>query len=98
MVGEAPVSAGDEVGRMPKHLTFTAWLLQRRGEETAFGELARRVAADAEWVDPQSLGALESTLQGAGCSQAVMQTARRAWQRYLADAGTARAPEVGPPE
>jgi hypothetical protein len=65
--------------------TFTRWLMQYRAEETALGDLARQVSEDAEWQDPQSLAALESTLQGAGCSQVVLQQARRAWRRYAAD-------------
>ncbi len=67
-------------------LTFTKWLLQLRGEETAIGDLARQVAEDPEWTDPHTLSALESTLLGAGCSGAVLETARRAWRRYAADA------------
>jgi hypothetical protein len=71
-------------------LTFTKWLLQHRGEETAIGDLARQVAQDAEWTDPLTLSALESTLLGAGCSGAVLETARRAWRRYAADAPRAK--------
>ncbi len=71
-------------------LTFTKWLLQHRAEETAIGDLARRVAADPEWTDPRTLSALESVLLGAGCSESVMGTARRAWRRYTADAPRAR--------
>jgi hypothetical protein len=59
--------------------------MQYRGEETVLGDLARRVAADAEWENPQSLAALESSLQGAGCSPDFLQFARRAWRRYSGD-------------
>ncbi len=70
--------------------TFTRWLMQYRGEETAFGEFARAVVQDPEWQDPSSLGALESQLQGAGCSHATLETARRAWRRYAADCAPPR--------
>ncbi len=71
-------------------LTFTKWLLQHRGEETAIGDLARQVARDTEWTDPRTLSALESELLGAGCPQTVLETARRAWHRYVADAPRAK--------
>ncbi len=70
---------------MAEALSFTKWLLQYRGEDTAFGDFARAVAQDPEWEDPRSLSLLESHLQGAGCSQASLETARRAWRRYAAD-------------
>ncbi|HTX52745.1 MAG TPA: hypothetical protein VMD08_05010 [Candidatus Baltobacteraceae bacterium] len=66
-------------------LTFTKWLTQFRGEQTALGDLARRVRADTEWEDPRSLAALESALLGAGRSQAEVQVARRAWHRFRGD-------------
>jgi hypothetical protein len=69
-------------------LPFTKWLLQYRGEATAIGDLARQVARDYEWADPPSLVALESQLSGAGCSQTVLDTARRAWRRYSSDVGS----------
>ncbi len=72
--------------------TFTKWLLQYRGEETTFGDFARAVARDPEWEDPRSLPALESHLQGAGCSHATLETARRAWRRYTADCLSPRRP------
>lgn len=75
--GEAPAS------RLP----FTKWLMQFRGEATATGDLARQAARDPEWAEPASLAALESHLQGAGCSQATLEVARRAWRRYAGDAG-----------
>jgi hypothetical protein len=65
--------------------SFTKWLLQYRGEKTAFGDFARAVARDPEWDDPRSLAALESQVQGAGWSHATLETARRAWRRYAAD-------------
>ncbi len=71
---------------MATPLPFTKWLRQYRGEATAVGDLARQVARDHEWADPPSLAALESQLSGAGCSQAVLATARRAWHRYASDA------------
>ncbi len=71
-------------------LTFTKWLLQHRAEETAIGDLARQVARDPEWTDPATLPALESALLGAGCPKHVLETARRAWRRYTADAPRAR--------
>ncbi len=71
-------------------LTFTKWLTQYRGEETAFGDFARAVVQDPEWEDPRSLSALESQLQGAGCSHATLGTARRAWRRYVADSAPPR--------
>ncbi len=71
-------------------LTFTKWLAQYRGEETAFGDFARAVVQDPEWEDPRSLSALESQLQGAGCSHATLETARRAWRRYAADCAPPR--------
>ncbi|MFB3818247.1 MAG: hypothetical protein ACE147_11335 [Candidatus Methylomirabilales bacterium] len=77
--------------------SFTKWLMQYRGEETAVGDLARRVAQDVEWEDPRSLEALESALQGAGCPRAVLETARRAWRRYLADSGARVRPGGGRP-
>jgi hypothetical protein len=70
--------------------SFTKWLQQCRGEETAFGDFARAVAKDPEWDDPHSLAALESHLQGAGCSHATLETARRAWRRYTADCAPRR--------
>ncbi len=70
---------------MTEAYTFTRWLMQYRDEETAVGDLARRVAADLDWTDPPTLTALESALLGAGCSQATLQVARRAWRRYCAD-------------
>jgi hypothetical protein len=70
--------------------TFTKWLMQYRGEETAFGDFARAVAQDPEWEDPRSLPSLESHLQGAGCSHATLETARRAWRRYAADCAPPR--------
>jgi hypothetical protein len=69
---------------------FTRWLLQYRGEKTAFGDFARAVARDPEWDDPQTLAGLESLLQGAACTHATLETARRAWRRYVADAGPSR--------
>jgi hypothetical protein len=79
---ETPFSRSTDMAEV---LRFTKWLMQYRGEETALGDLARQVAQDPEWQDPGSLAALESALQGAGCSMATLQTARRAWRRYLAD-------------
>ncbi len=73
---------------MAKTLTFTRWLEQHRREDTAFGDFARAVARDTEWQDPGNLTALESQLQGAGCSQATLETARRAWRRYVSDSAT----------
>jgi hypothetical protein len=70
-------------------------LVQHRAEETAVGDLARQVAQDAEWEDPRSLEALESALLGAGRPPAVLETARRAWRRYLADSGVRRPPGGG---
>lgn len=70
---------------------FTRWLLQYRGEKTAFGDFARAVAQDPEWDDPRSLVALESLLQGADCAHATLETARRAWRRYAADCTPPRA-------
>jgi len=70
---------------------FTKWLLQYRGEKTAFGDFARAVAQDPEWENPRSLPALESLLQGAGCAHATLETARRAWRRYAADCAPPRA-------
>jgi hypothetical protein len=64
---------------------FTKWLLQYRGEETALGDFARAVAQDPEWEDPRSLASLESQVQGAGCSRTTLESARRAWRRYVAD-------------
>lgn len=72
---------------MAGRYTFTAWLRQFRGEATAFGDLARQAAQDPEWADPTSQALLESHLLGAGSPQAVLETARRAWRRYAADAG-----------
>jgi hypothetical protein len=72
---------------MAVRLPFTRWLMQFRGEQTAVGELARYAARDTDWSDPSSLAALESLLRGAGCSQAVLDVARRAWCRYASDAG-----------
>ncbi len=69
---------------------FTKWLFQHRGEKTAFGDFARAVARDPEWDDPQTLAALESLLQGAGCAHATLETARRAWRRYVADTAPSR--------
>lgn len=68
--------------------TFTKWLLQYQRDTTAVGDLARRVAHDPEWTDPLTLAALESQLLGAGCPQAILDVARRAWRRYASDAGT----------
>jgi hypothetical protein len=76
--------------RMPEARGFTKWLLQYRGEATVFGEFARAVARDPEWEEPRSLPALESQLQGAGCSHAPLETARRAWRRYVADCAPPR--------
>ena len=70
---------------MAEAATFTRWLLQYRGEKTAFGDFARAVAQDPEWENPRTLPSLESQLQGAGCSHATLETARRAWRRYAAD-------------
>jgi len=75
---------------MAEAAAFTKWLQQYQGEMTAFGDFARAVARDPEWEDPRSLPALESQLQGAGCSHATLETARRAWRRYLADCAPAR--------
>ncbi len=72
--------------------TFTKWLMQYRGEQTAFGDLARAVERDTEWEDPRSLTALESLLQGAGCQHTTLVTARRAWRRYAADCTPPRRP------
>ena len=69
---------------------FTKWLLQHRGEKSAFGDFARAVARDPEWDDPGSLAALESMLQGAACAHATLETARRAWRRFAADSATPR--------
>ena len=71
---------------MSGRLTFTRWLMQFRGEDTALGDLARQVAADPEWADPLALPALESVLRGAGCSETVLDVARRGWRRYASDA------------
>jgi hypothetical protein len=70
-----------------ERLSFTRWLAQYRGEQTAVGDLARQAARDSEWTDPPTLQALESALQGAGCTPDTLATARRAWQRYASDAG-----------
>jgi hypothetical protein len=64
---------------------FTKWLLQYRSEKTAFGDLARTVAQDPEWQDPPTLESLESQLLGAGRPGATLETARRAWRRYVGD-------------
>jgi hypothetical protein len=64
---------------------FTKWLLQYRSEKTALGDLARSVAQDHEWQDPPTLESLESQLLGAGRSRAILETARRAWRRYVGD-------------
>jgi hypothetical protein len=82
---------------MASRLTFTRWLMQYRGEETAVGDLARQVAQDVEWEDPRSLDALESALLGAGCAPAVLETARRAWRRYAGDSGLRTRPGGGRP-
>ena len=71
-------------------LTFTKWLMQYRGEDTAVGDLARRVAADPEWTDPPALSALESVLRGAGYAEPILDVARRAWRRYASDASPRR--------
>jgi hypothetical protein len=68
---------------------FTRWLMQYRGEQTAFGDLAREVARDTEWEEPASLDALESQLRGAGRPDATIEVARRAWRRYRADSAPA---------
>mgnify|MGYP001464050002 CR=1 FL=1 len=75
-------------GRFP----FTKWLLQFQKDSTAVGDLARRVAHDSEWTDPPTLEALESQLLGAGCPQAILDVARRAWRRYASDAGARSRP------
>lgn len=75
---------------MAEAAAFTKWLQQYQGEMTAFGDFARAVARDPEWEDPRSLPALESQLQGAGCSHATLETARRAWRRYAADCAPRR--------
>lgn len=77
-------------GPMAEVAAFTKWLQQYRGEATAFGDFARAVARDPEWEDPRSLPALESQLQGAGCSLATLEIARRAWRRYTADCAPRR--------
>ena len=51
---------------MVSRLTYTRWLMQYRSEDTAVGDLARRIARDAEWEDPPTQAALESMLRGAG--------------------------------
>ncbi len=78
-------------------LTFTTWLFQHRGEQSVFGDFARAVARDTEWENPSSLAALESQLQGAGCSHATLEVARRAWRRFTADSAppARRRPEGG---
>jgi len=73
---------------MTSRFPFTKWLLQYQKEATAIGDLARRVACDAEWTDPPTLTALESQLSGAGSPRATLDVARRAWRRYASDAGT----------
>ncbi len=75
---------------MAEVAAFTKWLQQYRGEATAVGDFARAVARDPEWEDPRSLPALESQLQGGGCSHATLETARRAWRRYAADCAPRR--------
>ncbi len=75
---------------MTNGLSFGKWLSQYRAEKTDLGDLARQVAADPEWQEPASLAALESYLMGAGRSQHVLDTARRAWRRYAADSGAPR--------
>jgi hypothetical protein len=70
---------------MSSRFPFSKWLLQYQGEATALGDLARQVARDPEWSDPLTLTALESQLLGAGCPQATLDLARRAWRRYTSD-------------
>ena len=62
--------------------TFTQWLMQRCREDTAIGDLARDVAHNTGWQNPETLERLLLLLEGWGAGEGTREAARKAWRLF----------------
>ena len=71
--------------------SFTEWLMQRRKEDTAIGDLARDVAQNTGWQNPETLERLLLLLEGWGACEEARDAARKAWRQFSETTHRARA-------
>jgi hypothetical protein len=71
--------------------TFTQWLMQRCKEDTAIGDLARDVAQNTGWQNPETLERLLLLLQGWGACEGAREAAHKAWRQFSETTQRARA-------